>query len=74
MAVTRRCLLLAAATVPALIVARHGAELAGDAIAGAVRSARPAATGTSATRCAQCGSADHTMLDPVCVLAPRVPG
>jgi len=74
MAVTRRRMLAAAATLPALFVARRGVELAGDAIAGAIRSARPAAAGTSATRCAQCGSPDHTMLDPVCALAPRVLG
>ena len=74
MAVTRRRLLAAAATLPVLLVARRGVELAGDAIGGAVRSARPAAAGTSATRCAQCGSSDHTMLDPICALAPRVLG
>ena len=33
---------------------------------------RPDAWGTSATRCAQCGATDHTMLDPRCPLAPRV--
>lgn len=72
MAIARRRLLAAFAAVPALIVARRGAELAGEAIAGAVQSARPAADGTSATRCAQCGSTDHTMLDPSCPMAPRV--
>ena len=72
MAVSRRRLLAAAASLPILLVARRGAELAGDAIAGAARSARPAADGTSATRCAQCGSPDHTMLDAACPLAPRV--
>ncbi|HEY6958138.1 MAG TPA: hypothetical protein VI814_04880 [Candidatus Limnocylindria bacterium] len=33
---------------------------------------RPAAWGTSATRCAQCGAQGHTMLDPRCPRAPRV--
>jgi hypothetical protein len=33
---------------------------------------RPSASGTSATRCAQCGATDHTMLDPRCPAAPRV--
>jgi hypothetical protein len=72
MALSRRRLLAAAASLPILLAARRGAELVGDAIAGAARSARPAADGTSATRCAQCGSPDHTMLDAACPLAPRV--
>lgn len=71
---TRRRLLTAAATLPVLVVAGRGVELAADAIAAAVKAARPAAAGTSATRCAQCGSPDHTMLDPMCALAPRVLG
>ena len=74
MALTRRRLLVVAATVPVLVVARRGAELAGDMIARAVQHARPAASGTSTTRCAQCGSREHTMLDPNCALAPRVLG
>jgi hypothetical protein len=71
-AISRRRLIVAGIAVPILLVARRGAEVAGDAVAGAVRGARPGPTGTSATRCAQCGSADHTMLDPVCPLAPKV--
>jgi hypothetical protein len=74
MAMTRRRLLAAAATIPALFVARRGVELAGEVIEGAARSVRPVAAGTSATRCAQCGSAGHTMLDAACPLAPRVFG
>ena len=74
MALTRRRLLVVAATLPVLLVARRGVELAGDAIARAVQYARPAASGTSATRCAQCGAPDHAMLDPNCALAPRVLG
>ena len=74
MAVTRRRLLIAAATLPALLAARRGVELAGDAITGAVASMRPAPAGTSATRCAQCGAPDHTMLSTACPLAPRVRG
>jgi hypothetical protein len=72
MAISRRHLLVAAASVPALLVVRRGAEVAGDVIAGAARGARPSPEGTSATRCAQCGSPDHTMLDPRCPLAPKV--
>jgi len=33
---------------------------------------RPATAGTSATRCAQCGAPDHTMLERRCPAAPRV--
>ena len=72
MRMTRRRILVAGLSVPALLVARQGAGILGDAAAGAIRASRPAASGTSATRCAQCGSADHTMLDPRCPLAPRV--
>lgn len=72
MAVTRRRLLVAVAIAPALLAARRGVELAADAVSGAIRSARPAPDGTSATRCAQCGAVDHAMLDPGCPLAPRV--
>lgn len=33
---------------------------------------RPGARGTTADRCAQCGSADHTMLTRGCPAAPEV--
>lgn len=69
---TRRRLLAAGLGVPAILVARRGADALGDVVTAAIRGARPAADGTSATRCAQCGSPGHTMLDPGCPLAPRV--
>ncbi len=72
MAVSRRQLIAAAATLPVLLVLRSGLGAAGDLLAGAVRTARPGPDGTSATRCAQCGSPDHTMLSPLCPLAPKV--
>ena len=72
MSVSRRRLLIVAGSVPVVAVAGAALELASGAIAGAVRAVRPSADGTSATRCAQCGSPDHTMLDPICPLAPRV--
>ena len=74
MVVSRRRLLTAAAMLPVLAAARFAVELAGEVIATVARSARPAASGTSATRCAQCGASDHAMLDPSCRLAPRVLG
>lgn len=33
---------------------------------------RPAAAGTSASRCGQCGSRDHTMLSAACPAAPEL--
>lgn len=72
MRLTRRRLLAAGLSVPGLLVAGRTAALVADAAAGAIRAARPSPSGTSATRCAQCGSADHGMLDPRCPLAPRV--
>jgi hypothetical protein len=72
MRIARRHLLATAIAVPGLLVARQAAALMGDAVSGAARGARPPGDGTSATRCAQCGSPDHTMLDPRCPLAPRV--
>ncbi len=33
---------------------------------------RPAAAGTSASRCGQCGSSDHTMLSAACPAAPEL--
>jgi hypothetical protein len=74
LALSRRRLILAAASLPALAVAGRGISLLGDAVAGAARAARPAGDGTSATRCAQCGASDHSMLDPRCPLAPKVLG
>jgi hypothetical protein len=72
MRIARRRLLATALAVPGLLVARQAAALVSDAVSGAARGARPPADGTSATRCAQCGSPDHTMLSPECPLAPRV--
>jgi hypothetical protein len=62
----RRLLIpLAAATVTYAVAAAIPAARAAAA-------RRPAPSGTSATRCAQCGANDHTMLDRRCPAAPRV--
>ena len=45
-----------------------------DAMTGAAKAARPASSGTTATRCAQCGSNEHSMLDRRGPMAPRVVG
>ena len=58
--------------VPGLLVLERGASLVGDAASGAIRAVRPGPLGTSATRCAQCGSPEHAMLDARCPLARRV--
>lgn len=72
MHVTRRRLLLAAAVAPLLALAEQGRRTARAAAAGAVATARPVTSGTSATRCARCGAADHAFLDPRCPAAPRL--
>ena len=72
MTFSRRRLLLVTAAIPAAAVAARAASVASDTIRRAVRMARPAPVGTSATSCAQCGSPEHSMLDPRCPLAPRV--
>ncbi len=74
MPISRRRLLAAALAVPGAILLQRTAGVMEQAVADAARAARPAPSGTSATRCAQCGSPDHTMLDPDCPLAPRVLG
>jgi hypothetical protein len=72
MPLSRRRLISAAAAVPIFFVARQGLSVIGNGLSAAAAAARPSADGTSDTRCAQCGSPDHTMLDPQCPLAPRV--
>ena len=64
--VTRRRLLIAAGAVSAFAVTERGVRVASSAIGQAVSAMRPVASGTSATRCALCGAADHAMLDPRC--------
>ena len=72
MRLTRRQILAVTVSTPILVVAGRGIRLAGDAVGGAIRAARPPADGTSATRCARCGAPDHGMLDPRCPAARRV--
>jgi hypothetical protein len=69
---TRRRLLAAAAAIPVALAAERGAHLASGGIRVTVNALRPPARGTSATRCALCGSTDHTMLDPRCPAARPV--
>lgn len=65
---SRRGFLIGALMVPAAVL---GARLAG-AIARSSGAIRPRASGSSTTRCAQCGGTGHAMLDPTCPNAPRV--
>ncbi len=65
--VTRRALLLPLGAVAAASLLGGLVVSARDAVR-----RRPAASGTSATRCAQCGAGDHAMLDVRCPAAPRV--
>lgn len=72
MRVSRRRLLAVAASIPAVLVARQGAQLLADGARGAAAALRPPSHGTSATRCGLCGGWDHTMLDPRCPAARRI--
>ena len=71
MPVTRRRLLIATGAASAFVITQRGVRAASDAIGRAAAAMRPAADGTSATRCALCGAADHTMLDGRCPRALR---
>jgi hypothetical protein len=74
MRIARRTLLAAAVVATTAPIAGAAARSIADALAGAARAARPAGSGPSATRCAQSGSPDHTMLDAAGPMAPRVLG
>lgn len=66
MPLTRRRLLAAAGAASAFAITERGVRAASDAVGRAVSAMRPATQGTSADRCALCGSPDHAMLDPRC--------
>lgn len=70
--VSRRDLIRIALLAPIGFAAGRGAALIGGVVTWTAPALRPAAWGTSATRCAACGAADHTMLDPRCPAARRV--
>jgi hypothetical protein len=72
MRLSRRRLLAAAAAVPVVLAGERGVRFVADGVRGAADALRPPAQGTSATRCALCGSPDHTMLDPRCPVARPV--
>ena len=65
--VTRRRLLGWALAGPATITTSVAAAQLGRRAA----LLRPVASGTSASRCGQCGDADHTMLSAACPAAPH---
>ena len=66
MPITRRRLLTAAGAVTAFAASERATRTAAAAVGSAVEAMRPTAAGTSADRCALCGSPDHAMLDPRC--------
>ena len=72
MPLSRRRLLAVAAALPIVLVAERGIRFAADGARAAATALRPASSGTSATRCAMCGSPDHTMLDRRCPAAKPV--
>jgi len=66
MAMNRRRFVAAAAVSAVGAVAARTAGRVEPAIAAAVPVLRPASLGTSAGRCAHCGSLDHSTLDVTC--------
>lgn len=72
MRLTRRALVRLAIAAPVGMVLTRVADDAVTAAGRVATALRPPTAGTSATRCALCGAADHTMLDPRCPAARRV--
>lgn len=72
MPLTRRQLLRAASVVPIGLTVSALVAHAGEVVHATAAALRPGSSGTSATRCARCGAADHTMLDPRCPAARKV--
>ena len=72
MSLTRRTLVRLAVAAPLGLAVTRVLEGAGALLTHAAPGVRPAASGTSSTRCALCGAGDHSMLDPRCPAARRV--
>jgi hypothetical protein len=72
MRLTRRRFLEAAAAGPLVVALAGLGARASQVLLGAAPSIRPSPDGTSGTRCALCGRADHAMLDPACPAARKV--
>lgn len=66
MSLPRRRLLLASVAVPVAAMLRPAEAMASAAERRLAGWRRPTPVGTSASRCAACGEAGHTMLDPAC--------
>jgi hypothetical protein len=69
MAMTRRRFVVAAGVSALGVLAARAAERLEPAVAAAVPALRPPSRGTSAGRCALCGSATHTTLQATCAEA-----
>jgi hypothetical protein len=72
MPLTRRAVLRAAVVAPVGLAVASAAAAVARLVTATAPSLRPAASGTSATRCAACGATGHGMLDRDCPAAPRV--
>jgi hypothetical protein len=72
MPLTRRQLLRAASVVPIGLTVSAIVAHASEIVHSTAAALRPSSSGTSATRCAQCGGSNHTMLDPRCPAARKV--
>ena len=66
MAMTRRRFVVAVGVSALGVLAARAAERLEPAVAAAVPALRPSSRGTSAGRCALCGSTTHATLDATC--------
>jgi hypothetical protein len=73
MTLSRRRLLALAASLPLVAALTPTATAYARAMGAVAPHARPLPSGRSSDRCARCGSAGHTMLDPSCASAPALP-
>lgn len=72
MPLSRRHVLRAAILAPLGLAVASVAAAGARVLVATAPTLRPEPSGTSATRCAACGAADHAMLDRVCPATPRV--
>ncbi len=72
MTLSRRHVLRLAMAVPIGLAVTPLAVTYGRAMKSMAGQVRPKPSGTSASRCAVCGSADHAMLDPKCPMGRTV--
>ncbi len=73
MTLSRRRLLVLATSLPLVAALAPAATTYARVSQAVAAQARPLPSGRSDDRCALCGSAEHTMLDPSCPSRPALP-